>query len=86
MAKRKFQVGDKVRVVGMPNITLAPGVKDEMGTKRLFRYMQGRLYTVRGFGKYGFIELCPTRRDTAWIEPEFLKVQKRSSQTAKTKR
>lgn len=77
MRKTNFRVGDKVRVVGIPKITFAPGVKDEMGTEKLFKSMLGRVYTVRGFDKYGHIELEPKRLNTVWIEPEFLKLRAR---------
>ena len=77
MRNRKFRIGDKVRVVGIPKITFAPGVKDEMGTEKLFKSMLGKAYTVRGFGKYGHIELEPKRLNTVWIEPEFLKLRAR---------
>jgi hypothetical protein len=77
MGKRKFQLGDKVRVVGIPKMTFAPRIKDEFGTERLFNSMLGRVYTVRGFDKYGHIELEPKRLNTVWIEPEFLKLRAR---------
>jgi len=57
MGKQKFQVGDKVKIVGLPAINFVPGVKDELGTEKLFRTMLGKVYTVRGFDKYGNIEL-----------------------------
>jgi len=74
MPKSKFRVGDKVRVVGMSPVTYAPGVKDEMGTEKLFKSMIGKAYTVRGFDKYGNVELVPKRLNTVWVEPEFLKL------------
>jgi hypothetical protein len=46
MTKAKFSVGDKVKVVGMPPIKFPPGVKDELGTKKLFKSMVGRVYTA----------------------------------------
>src|SRR5207253_1077509 len=33
MAKPRFRVGDKVKVIGTLPITFAPGVKDELGTE-----------------------------------------------------
>jgi hypothetical protein len=77
MVKRKFAVGDKLKVIGMASVTFAPGVKDELGTEKLFKSMVGSVYTVRGFDKYGFIELWPNRLDHVWIEPEFLKLRAR---------
>jgi hypothetical protein len=40
-----------VKVVGMSPLTFAPGVKNELGTEKLFKSMLGRVYTVRGFGR-----------------------------------
>jgi len=74
MTKRKFRVGDKVRVTGMSPVTFAPGVKDKLGTEKLFKSMLGKVYTVRGFDKYGNVELAPKRLNTVWVEPEFLKL------------
>ena len=48
-----------------------------MGTEKLFKSMLGRVYTVRGFDKYGNVELEPKRFNTVWIEPEFLKLRAR---------
>jgi hypothetical protein len=48
MAKRRLQVGDNVKVVGMSPLTFPPGVKDELGTENLFKSMLGKVYTVRG--------------------------------------
>ena len=72
---RKFRIGDKVKVVGMAPVTYAPGVKDELGTEKLFKRMLGRVYTVRGFDRYGNVELQPKRLDVVWVEPEFLKLR-----------
>jgi len=83
MIKRKFQVGDKVTVVGLSPINYAPGVKDELGTDKLFRNMLGKVYTVMGFDKYGNIELHPKQRDWVWIESKFLKLRARKSQNRK---
>ena len=77
MQKRKFRVGDKVTVVGMSKVTFPPGVKDELGTEKLFKSMLGKVYTVRGFDTYGNVELEPKRMNTVWVEPEFLKLRAR---------
>ena len=37
--------------------------------------MLGKVYTVRGFDKYGNVELQPNRLNTVWVEPEFLKLR-----------
>jgi hypothetical protein len=72
-----FRIGDKVKVVGMSPVTFAPGVKDELGSEKLFKSMLGKVYTVRGFDRYGNVELQPKRLNTVWIEPEFLKLRAR---------
>jgi hypothetical protein len=54
---KKFRIGDKVKVVGMSPVTFAPGVKDQLGTEKLFKSMLGKVYTVRGFDRYGNVEL-----------------------------
>ena len=83
MRKRTFRIGDKVVVIGLPSVTFAPGVKDELGTEKLFKSMFGKVYTVKGFDKYGNIELHPTRRDAVWIEPKFLKLRARKGKDAR---
>ena len=75
MAKTKVRVGDKVKVVGMSPVTFAPGVEDELGTEKLFKSMIGKVYTVRGFDRYGNVELEPKRMNTVWVEPEFLELR-----------
>ena len=75
--RRKFQVGDKVKVVGMSPVTFAPGVKDELGTNKLFKSMLGKVYTVQGFDLYGYVELHPKRLSSVWVEPEFLQLRAR---------
>jgi len=75
--RRKFHVGDKVKVVGMSPVTFPPGVKDEMGTEELFKSMLGKVYTVQGFDGYGNAELHPKRFDSVWVEPEFWKLRAR---------
>jgi hypothetical protein len=77
MAKPKYQVGDKVKVIGMSPVTFPPGVEDELGTEKLFKSMLGRVYTVQGFDEYGNVELRPKRSDTVWVEREFLQLRGR---------
>jgi hypothetical protein len=70
--RRKFAIGDKVKVIGMRPVNYPPGMKDELGTEKLFKSMIGRIYTVRGFDEYRYVELHPNLRNWVWIEPEFL--------------
>jgi hypothetical protein len=83
MNKRIFKVGDKVKIIGLPPIRLAPGAKDKLGTKKMFKRMLGRVYTLRGFDKYGHVELRPNRKNYVWIEQEFLKLHARRVKKAK---
>jgi len=87
MRKRPFKIGDKVRVIGIPVAKLAPGVRDELGTNKLLKYMLGRVYTVKGYDKYGFVELEPRPlKDTVWIEPELLTLRARKRTVRKASR
>jgi hypothetical protein len=83
--KKRFQIGDKVKVVGMSPVKFAPGVKDELGTEKLFKSMLGKVYTVRGFDRYGNVELEPKRMNTVWVEPQFVKLRARKSNKRKPK-
>jgi hypothetical protein len=69
----------------MSPVTFAPGIKDELGTEKLFKSMLGRVYTVRGFDEYGHVELQPKRLDTVWVEPGFVKLRTRKSNKRKPK-
>jgi len=82
---KKFRIGDKVKVIGMSPVTFAPGIKDELGTEKLFKSMLGRVYTVRGFDEYGHVELQPKRLDTVCVEPGFVKLRTRKSNKRKPK-
>jgi hypothetical protein len=61
----------------MSPVTFPPGVKDKLGTEKLFKSMLGKVYTVKGVDKYGNVELCPKRLNTVWVEAEFLKLRAR---------
>ena len=86
--KSNFKIGDRVRVIEIPEDTKDPKVDlksaeaREMRTAELFRFCLGCEFTVRGFGQYGHVELevgddSSVRKkfgrfNTIWIEPEFL--------------
>ena len=70
----KFKIGDTIRVVGYRPGKYSPGVKDELGTEKLFNSMVGRKYKVKGFDQYGNIELEPKRFNTVWIEPDLIEL------------
>jgi hypothetical protein len=85
--RRKFKVGDWVRIVDIsdalkdPKYDLKNSDSREMRTGELFRFCMGRKFQVRGFQK-AWVELEASddpavRRKfgkwhTIWIEPEFL--------------
>jgi hypothetical protein len=72
MAKKKLQMGDKIRVIGYRPGRYPLGIVDELGTEELFKSMVGRRYTVRGFDDHGNVELQPKRLHTIWIEPDLV--------------
>lgn len=76
MARRKFKVGDKIRVIGYRPGKYAPGVVDDMGTERLFKSLVGRRYTIKGLDDYGYIEVWPKPHDVVWIEPDLVELVK----------
>lgn len=74
MAKGKLKIGDTIRVIKYRPGKYAPGIKDELGTEKLFKSMVGRSYKIRGFDNYGNIELEPKRLNTVWIEPDLVEL------------
>jgi hypothetical protein len=74
MTKRKLKIGDKIKVTGYRSPKYAPGFVDEMGTEELFKSLVGRRYNVRGFDRYGNIELQPKRLHFVWIEPDLVEL------------
>jgi hypothetical protein len=70
MPKRlPYKIGEKVKVVQIPK-ELHDAAK--IGTPALFRRILGKTFSVEGFDRYGHVELKATKRDSIWIEPEFL--------------
>jgi hypothetical protein len=69
----RLRIGDVVTVKQIP-----PGVKKlPLATKKIFRHCLGRAYTVRGFDRYGHIELRPKQLESIWVEREFVSVRRR---------
>jgi hypothetical protein len=77
MTKQKLKIGDKVRVIRYRPIKVSPRVAKELGTEKLFKAMVGRRYIVKGFGKYGHVELEPKRLHTVWIDPDLVRLVQR---------
>ncbi len=97
---RCFRLGDRVRIVD-----ISPELKDlnydlrnnaearEMRTAELFRFCLGRVFTVRGFGRYGTVEFevgnSPAVREkfgkqqTIWSEPGFLRLVSKAKARAR---
>ena len=91
-----LEIGDRVRITDIssdlkdPRYDLKDAEHREMRTAELFRFCLGRVFTIYGFGRHGYVELevskSPDVRkkfglNTIWIEPEFLKrVRKRKTQ------
>jgi hypothetical protein len=91
-----LEIGDRVRIIDIPadlkdpSYDLKDNERREMRTAELFRFCLGRVFTVYGFGRYGYIELDVSKSlavrkefglNTIWIEPEFLKrVRRRKTQ------
>jgi hypothetical protein len=78
-----FRVGDRVLILDIPSDLKDPGYEDdpEMRTAELFRFCLGRKFVIRGFDRYGFIELrvdddrAVKKRfglNSIWLEPKFL--------------
>jgi hypothetical protein len=69
MKARKFKVGDRVRVVEIP-----PGLTGsaDVDTPSVFKRALGKTFRIEGFDAYGHLELMVTKRDTIWIELEFV--------------
>jgi hypothetical protein len=74
MAMPKLKVGDMIKVIKYRPGKYAPGVKDELGTEKLFKSMVGKKYEIRGFDRHGHVELRPTRLNSVWIEPELVEL------------
>jgi len=47
MTRHKFRIGDRVTVIGIPQITFPPGVSDELGTAKLSRSIIGKVTQSR---------------------------------------
>jgi hypothetical protein len=76
VAKHKFKIGDKIKITGHRPAKYPPGVVDELRTEELFKSMVGRRYIIRGFDRYGNVELQPKRLETVWIEPDLVELVK----------
>jgi hypothetical protein len=82
MAEKNLKIGDTTRVIKYRPGKYASGVKDELGTEKLFKSMVGRSYKIKGFDDYGNIELEPKRLHTVWIEPDLVELVENASDDA----
>lgn len=83
MMKQKLKVGDKIRVIGYRPGKYATGAVDDLGTEDLFKSMVGRCYKIRGFDKYGHIELRPKPLDTVWIESDLIELVRKKNKSSR---
>ena len=67
--QRPFKVGDSVTVKRIPaDLTDSAGI----GTPGVFKRALGKTFRIAGIAEHGHLELEVTRRDSIWIEPEFV--------------
>jgi hypothetical protein len=83
--KVEIRVGDTVRVVAYTPGKYAPGVKDELGTERLFKSLVGRTFRVFGKNRVG-LELQPTWRDTVWIPRKDVQLERKGYLPARSRK
>jgi len=77
------RVGRRVRVAGIPDLSGIRDAKSRREVTAVFRHVRGRCMKVRGFSRYGFVDLHFKIRKgplAGWhsieIEPSLLLVQK----------
>ena len=84
MAPRAIQVGDRVRLLGIPPEVAEMPEDPELQTRRVFAICLGRIYRVVGIGRYGHLELDVSAdvdplvggfMNSIWVEPELLELQ-----------
>jgi hypothetical protein len=76
---RPFNIGDVIRVTRIPPAVQTDGPPE---TRRLFKRAVGVTFVVRGFGRYGHIELDVSKIEplnTIWIEPDCVQLFRRRS-------
>jgi hypothetical protein len=78
-----LKIGDRVKIVKIPE-DLVDSAK--IGTPQVFARALGKTFVVCGFGDYGHVELNVTKRDTIWIEPEFVILTKARSKRGNSSR
>jgi hypothetical protein len=85
-----LKIGDRVQIIDIseylkdPNYDFKDEGYQEMRTAELFRFCIGREFTIRGFDKYGHVEIDASanrsvkkefgKYHTIWSEPEFVKL------------
>jgi hypothetical protein len=93
----KFRVGDRVRIADIAKELKDPNYDRKlrgMRTAELFRFCLGRVFTIRGFDRYGNVELHVSRSPAVrkkfgkwhwiWSQPDFLnKVTRRQRRVHK---
>lgn len=83
--RHSFRRGDRVRITDIPSDLKNPGYEDDpqMRTAALFRFCLGKKFVVRGFDRYGFVELrvdddpAVKRKfglNSIWVEPKSIQL------------
>jgi hypothetical protein len=74
-----MKIGDRVRVIGVPDPLPPDGDVDDLNTTRLFRSCVGRIFSIAGFNDEGYVELevgevigQAPYMSSIWIEPRHL--------------
>ena len=98
LARRRLglEIGDRIRIIDIPsdlkdpNYDLKGAEHREMRTAELFRFCLGREFAIRGFGRFGTVELEASanravrkefgKYQTIWMEPAHLKVIRKKKQ------
>ena len=75
------KIGDRVRLVAIPDDLPPDDEPGAMGTNGLFQRCLGRVFPVVGFNEYGYVELevgqvngRPPYMESIWVEPQCLMV------------
>ena len=77
--RRPFNIGDVIRIMRIPPVVQSNSPPE---TRRLFKQALGSTFVVRGFGRYGHIELDVSKIEplnTIWIEPDCVQLFRRRS-------
>jgi len=82
---RRLRKGSRVRIVGVPDLSGIRHARARQKVEAVFLHIKGQVRRVRGFSRYGFVEISfkiRSGRLAAWhaieIEPKLLLAQRRN--------